>query len=322
MLPASPDDPLRRDFAHAITTLDVCRRRWQQQQQPGKQALSSVVNARRMQAHAEGSDWPSGFAIVRDGVERRATRDRKAADDAIQPVMQELEAIVADMRKAADGLRGKVEAAARRNIRQPPASPLAIASPRSASSSPRTPAPASPAPAPVDSAAAAKSLAERIEATVVAFESELRLRRAVVAELTGAGQPAHPCDEPDFPDLDEASVDYMREFLANYTEYDEEKISKAAEFIEARTQAQKAEKDAAAAAEGGQGGQPKSRREETGMKYLLRSHLMPGWDKNAQLLLSAWVLEPYVDQPRMDLLFESLAAEQAPPTFGTPARRR
>ena len=47
-------------------------------------------------------------------------------------------------------------------------------------------------------------------------------------------------------------------------------------------------------------------------KAITRTTMPPGWDENARLLLSAWVLEPHLDNERMDLLFESLAAEPVP----------
>lgn len=43
----------------------------------------------------------------------------------------------------------------------------------------------------------------------------------------------------------------------------------------------------------------------------------PGWDASARLLLSAWVLEPFIESEHLELLFDSLAAE---PTV-SPGRR-
>ena len=37
----------------------------------------------------------------------------------------------------------------------------------------------------------------------------------------------------------------------------------------------------------------------------------PAWDERARLLLSAWVLEPYIEHEKLDLFFASVAAEPA-----------
>jgi len=223
MLPS--DDPeLRRSVTHAITTLDVCRRKWQALQAPGKAALTRCINGRLMLAHAEGANWPSGFAAVRHGVARRALRERHESEEAVRPVLCGLEDIVRDMRAAATALRDKVAARGRQPLRPPGASPAST--PRAGSA---------------DSVENARVLIERVETIVSAFERELQLRRAVVAQLTGAGAG------------DDASSDV---------------------------------RDA--------------------------STLTPGWDADARLLLSAWVLEPYLEHDKLDLTFESMAAEPTP----------
>ena len=44
----------------------------------------------------------------------------------------------------------------------------------------------------------------------------------------------------------------------------------------------------------------------------LGQHGGPGWDADARLLLSAWVLEPHLDHAQLDVLFNGFAAEQVP----------
>jgi len=187
------DAAVRRTITHAITTLDVCRRKWQALHTPGIKSLTSCVNGRLTLAHAESNAWPPGFAAVRRGVACRANRERQTATDAIQPVLTSLEEIVASMRVATTTLRDKIHATLRGR-------PLS---------------------------AEVEQLIASVEAMVGSFERELQLRRAVTAEITDS--------------------------------------------------------------DGG--------------------HAAPGWDASSRLLLSAWVLEPYLDNAKLDLLMESLAAE-------------
>ena len=164
---------MHRALTHACTTLDVCWRKWRALQAPGKAALTSHVNARLLNVHADTvSSWPKGFAAVRAGVARRAQHEQQTAEEAMAPVMRDLEKVVADMRAAADALRSKVEVLAQQ--RQPAAS---FTSPSLAHGSGSA--------ASTMDAQTARQLVERVETTVQFFEKELQLRRTVVRELMG-----------------------------------------------------------------------------------------------------------------------------------------
>ena len=163
---------LHRAVTHACTTLDVCRRKWRALQAPGKIALTSHVNGRLLSVHAERSSaWPKGFAAVRKGVARRAMREQSAAEEAIVPIMSDLEKTVADMRTAANTVRSKVELLLRQRRPEAFTSPSLSRGGGGAASAMEP--------------EAARQLVERIDATVQSFETELELRRTVVKELTG-----------------------------------------------------------------------------------------------------------------------------------------
>ena len=201
---------------HAITTLDVLRRQWKSHSDAGRKALSGCVNAQLQVGHAEAGSWPAGFQAVRAGVVSRALQMRSEAEGELRPVMAELESVVAKMRAAAEALRAQAEAASSGS--------------GSSAATRELPAASLNAP-PLLHGESIDRLVRLADEVVRAFESELRQRRTVAAELTGAGD--------------------------------------------------------GAAASGG------------------------GWDASARLLLSAWVLEPYVENEKLDLLFDSLAAEPA-----------
>lgn len=228
------DAEVHRAVTHACTTLDVCRRKWRALQTPGRVALTNHVNGRLLLGHADrASVWPKGFAGVRAGVAKRALREQYAAEDALAPVMRDLDKVVSDMRTAADALRTKVSMLLQQRR------PTALLSP---SLSPHGGGRA----ATLD-AEGARQLVARVDATVRSFETELQLRRTVVRELTGE------VGGPDAPHC--SAIDGDR--------------------------------------------------------------LPPGWDASARLLLSAWVLEPHLENDKLDLFFDSMAAEQV----GSPARR-
>jgi hypothetical protein len=207
---------LRRNFTHALTTLDVCRRKWQAVGGQGKEALTGCVNSRLKLAHAEGQNWPVGFAAVRQGIMLRAMEQQRASEAAIGPVLQQLEEVVSSMRTAMDTLRTRLRASMRVLGGQHHNTALIHGE-------------------------SVASLLARAEEVVHSFGRELQLRRTLVAQLAG---------------------------------------------IDAQQEQQQEQPQLAAAA--------------------------AGWDADARLLLSAWVLEPHLDHDRLDLLFDSLAAEQAP----------
>ena len=212
---------LRRGALHAITTLDVLRRKWSLHSDAGRKALSGCVNAQLQIGHAEAGSWPLGFGAVRAGVLSRALQLKRQSESELRPVMEELEAVVAKMKTTAETLREQSESASSSRDVDP-------RQPRASLSTP-----------PLLHGESIERLVRLADDVVRAFESELQLRRTVAAELAGAGS--------------------------------------------------------AAAANGG------------------------GWDASARLLLSAWVLEPYIESERLDLLFDSLAAEPAAVVTG---RRR
>ena len=204
---------LRRGALHAITTLDVLRRKWTLHSEAGRKALSGCVNAHLQVGHAEAGSWPSGFGAVRASVVSRALQLRRKSESELRPVMEELESVVTKMKAATEAFRAQAEAASssRESDAQEPYASLSTH--------------------PLLHGESIERLVRLANDVVRAFESELQLRRTVAAELAGA------CS--------------------------------------------------AAAASGS------------------------GWDASARLLLSAWVLEPYLETEKLDLLFDSLAAEPA-----------
>jgi hypothetical protein len=105
---------LRRSFRHGFTSLDVARRRWVSLSATGKQALTTCVNCQSRLSHAEGPHWPAAIrnSAVRSGVAWRSFQERDQAQYALLPVMNELEGIVASMRRTASELRARSNAAA------------------------------------------------------------------------------------------------------------------------------------------------------------------------------------------------------------------
>lgn len=184
---------LKRSVRHAFTSLDVSRRKWASLSAAGKDALTACANGQSRLGHAEGAhlfaalkhldagassaNGASGDrhrrgsspalmlgSAVRRGVAIRALQERHDSQLAVPPVMRGLEEVVAGMRRIVAELEARVAAAAR------------VLGPERA----RT--------APLVNTESATQLVARAAAMADAFARELSLRRAVTAEVVGAGR--------------------------------------------------------------------------------------------------------------------------------------
>ena len=160
---------LRRGFTQAFTSLELGRRTWARLSDDGKRALVSCTNSSLRLAYAEGAHWGAlgRCGEVRRGVALRALRQQQAAQTELQPVMAELEAIVAKMCETTRALGERLgKAAATLGDTRTREAPL------------------------FDSGLSAVELLTRLDSIASAYARELELRRALASELASgrAGQ--------------------------------------------------------------------------------------------------------------------------------------
>ncbi len=154
---------LRRAFQQAITSIDLARHRWIKLSATGRSALTACVNCQLRLAHVHGPRWPAagGGGIVRSGVELRALRQRREAQDSLPPVLDGLDAAVAGMQAATNSMRERLSAAC---------GVLGEVEARNA---------------PLLHTETGPQLLARAEAMLRAYDTERRLRRAMAREIAG-----------------------------------------------------------------------------------------------------------------------------------------
>lgn len=153
---------LSRCFQQGITSLDLARRKWAALTVTGRSTLTACVNVQLQLAHVHGTHWAPGFGAVRRGVEARALRDRREAQDRLPPVLEGLEAALANMHAAVSTMRTRLDTASRR---------LGAEVARDT---------------PLLHTESARQILERSAELASSFDREWNLRRAMAAELLGA----------------------------------------------------------------------------------------------------------------------------------------
>lgn len=97
---------LRRVTDRTFTSLELGRRKWDKLSERGKLALTNFVNSRAKLGYAHGPHWGplSRCTELRHCVAISALRERHEAESELQCVINELDAVVTDMRAAAETL--------------------------------------------------------------------------------------------------------------------------------------------------------------------------------------------------------------------------
>jgi len=170
-----------RARARACTSLELGWRKWGKASDEGRAALSACANALTRKAYAEGDAWGplSDCADVQLRVATHAAAQHRAARDELTLAIDRLAAVVDGMRTAVDALRAHAAASAARargaRSDAEPSSPESSHGRR-----------------PGSDVAGCEQLARLADRAVRALERELRLRRAIAAEIARGAPSALP----------------------------------------------------------------------------------------------------------------------------------